>query len=390
MMYQLINFAVPNVIFGMDTIDVVGQEAAKLGAKRALLISGPNVQKSGAVDRAVDSLKKAGIEAVLRIDERSLGEPTTQNAEDAAAFAKDSKAECIIGLGGGSVIDVAKMAAALVVNPGGVSEYLGVEKVPRRGLPTIMMPTTAGTSAEVTKIAVFLDEQTKAKKVVASSALLPDKAIIDPKLTYSCPPTVTANTGIDAFIHAAESYLSANTNPITDNIALGAIEMISKWIGKAYAKPDHSDARYYMSMGSLMAGMVMGNSGTSLIHALSYPIGGEYHINHGRALTPILRACLEHIVVAVEDKLVLMAKAMGEKVDHLPSREGAALCLDALEQMCARLGLPICLEDAGISDKSRVDKWAEGAYAERRLLSRCMCELSLEDCKKIYLAAFRG
>ncbi|MCL2616404.1 MAG: iron-containing alcohol dehydrogenase [Defluviitaleaceae bacterium] len=388
-MYQLINFAVPNVVFGMDTADATGDEAAKLGAKRALLISGPNVHKAGNTDKVLDSLKKAGIEAVLRIEERTLHEPTSQSAEAAAQFAKSEKVDCIIGLGGGSVIDVAKMAAVLVVNPGGAAEYFGVEKVPQRGLPTIMIPTTAGTSAEVTKIAVFLDEATNVKKVVASGALLPNTAIIDPKLTLSCPPTVTANSGIDAFIHAAESFVSTRANPITDSLALGSMEMIAKWIGKAYARPDDLDARYYMSMGSVMAGMVMGNSGTSLVHALSYPIGGEYHINHGRALMPILLSCFDYIMVSMEDKFVQMAHAMGEDVEHLPQREAAKLCLEALEHMCKRLDLPTCFEDMGITDKSRVDQWAIDAYAERRLLGRCARELTVEDCKKIYLASFR-
>jgi alcohol dehydrogenase class IV len=143
-------------------------------------------------------------------------------------------------------------------------------------------------------------------------------------------------------------------------------------------------------MGSLMAGMVLNNAGTSLVHALSYPFGGKYHINHGRALMPILRSCFEYIMVSMEDKFALMAKALGEKTDGLPQREAAALCLDALEHMCKRIDLPTCFEEVGITDKSHVDQWAIDGHAERRLLSRCARELTVEDCKKIYLGAFRN
>ena len=332
-MYQLINFSVPNVVFGMDTVDTAGEETAKLGIKRALLISGPNVQKTGAVDRVMDSLKKAGVETILRIEERSTPEPTAQTAEATAEYAKSEKVDGIIGFGGGSVLDVAKMASGLVVNGGQVREYFGREKVKHRGLPTVMIPTTSGTGAELTKHAIFLDETTNVKKAVASSALLPNTAIIDPKMTLSCPPIVTANAGIDAFLHAFEPFVSTRTNPVTDNIALCAVEMIAKWIGKAYARPDDLTARYYMSMGSFMAGMVLNNAGTSLVHALSYPIGGELHLNHGRALTTIMRSCFEYILISMDDKFAMMATALGENVEGLNTRDAAYCCIDALERI---------------------------------------------------------
>ncbi|MCL2618220.1 MAG: iron-containing alcohol dehydrogenase [Defluviitaleaceae bacterium] len=389
-MFQTINVAVPNVVFGMDSVQNVGQEAAKLGSKRALLLSGPNIEKSGSLEAVAQSLRGEGIECVVRIEARSTVEPTAQSAEEVAAFAKDEGTDCVIGFGGGSVMDVAKMASALVTNPGRAADYFGIDKIPKRGLPTIMIPTTSGTGTEVTRYAVLLDAESNVKKVAASKVLLPSASIIDPKLTVSCPPSVTANTGIDAFMHVAEPFVSTLANPITDSMAISAMEMISKWIGKAYAKGDDLNARYYMSMGSLMSGIIMNNTGTSIVHALSYPIGGEFHINHGRALTPIMRACFEFIMPAVEDKFYIMAKALGEKVDHLSTREGALLCLDALEHMCERLELPTRMEDAGITDKSGIDRWAVDAYAERRLLSRSARDLTVEDIKKIYHASFRN
>ncbi len=387
-MYQSINFATPSVIFGMGSINQTGAEAAKLGAKRALLVTGPNVQKSGSVDRAVDSLRASGIETEVKVEARNTPEPATRIAEEVSVFAREMGADCVIGLGGGSVLDVAKMSAALVINPLRVRDYFGKEKLPARGIPTIMIPTTSGTGAEVTKHAIFLDEETSVKKAVASTNLLPNTAIIDPMLTVSCPPAVTASAGIDAFMHAAEPFVSKAANPITDNLSLNAIALIAKWIGPAFADGDNLDARYYMSLGSLMAGMVLNNAGTSLVHALAYPIGGEYHINHGRSLTPIMLACFDYIMVAKQDKFILMAEALGENVKGLAPYEAAQLCLKSLKALLRRLDLPVCLNDLDITDKSKVDRWAVDAHAEQRLLSRCARTLTVDDIKKIYLASF--
>ena len=194
----------------------------------------------------------------------------------------------IIGLGGGSILDVAKMASALVINPGKTEDYFGKEKVPRRGKPTIIVPTTAGTGAEATKHAIFLDRKSNVKKVVASANLLPNVAIVDPVLTVSCPPAVTASAGIDAFIHSAEAFLSKNANTITDALALESIAIITRWLGPAFADGQEMEARYQMSLGSLMAGVVLNNSGTSLVHAMAYPVGGEHHTPHGVTLSALL------------------------------------------------------------------------------------------------------
>jgi alcohol dehydrogenase len=372
----------------MGCVKETGEQALKLGAKKALLISGPNVERSGNLQPVLDSLKAAGVEYVVQIESRNTPEPTAAIAEEVAAYAKEQKVDCVIGIGGGSVLDVAKMSAALVVNPLRVRDYFGKEKLPSRGIPTIMVPTTSGTGAEVTKHAIFLDEETNVKKAVASSNLLPNTAIVDPMLTVSCPAGVTASAGFDAFLHAAEPFVSKAANPITDSIALEAIAMISKWIGPAYADGSNLDARYYMSMGSIMAGMVLNNAGTSLVHALAYPIGGEYHVSHGKSLTPILLACFDSIMVVQQENFVRMAKAMGENVKGLAPRHAAKLCMDALRELMLRLGLPVCLNDLNITDKSRVDQWAVDAHAEQRLLSRCARNLSVEDIKKIYLASF--
>ncbi len=215
------------------------------------------------------------------------------------------------------------MASALVTNPGTTKDYFGKEKVPQRGKPTIIIPTTAGTGAEVTKHAIFLDRAINVKKVVASSNLLPNCAIVDPVLTMTCPPAVTASAGIDAYIHAAEAFLSKNANTITDALALEAISLITKWLGPAFADGQDREARYHMSLGSLMAGIVLNNSGTSLVHAMAYPVGGEHHTPHGVTLSALLIPCFDYVAVAKAEKMAALARAMGEPIDGLAPREVA-------------------------------------------------------------------
>ena len=387
-MYQLIQFKTPSIIFGMDTISQIGQEAKKLGAGRVLLVTGPRIKEAGLLEKAVSFLKGQSISVEVAVEDRDTPEPATTVVEEVAEIARKGNFDVIIGLGGGSILDVAKMASALLTNPGKTSDYFGKEKVPKRGKPTIIVPTTSGTGAEVTKHAIFLDREANVKKAVASTNLLPDVAIVDPMLTLSCPPNVTASAGIDAFLHAAEPFLSKNANPITDALALEAVSITARWLGPAVAEGQDLDARYYMSLGSVMSGIVLNNSGTSLVHAMAYPVGGEYHTPHGVTLSALVIACFDYIRMAKREKLVRLAKAMGEPVDGLPPREASARALDAIRHLIQSVGLPVSLRDLNITDKTKIPRWAVEAHKEQRLLSRSPRNLSVEDIQKIYENAF--
>ncbi len=387
-MYQLIQFKTPSILFGMDTINQIGQEARKLGAGRVLMVTGPRVKAAGILEKALSFLKGDSISVEVAVEDRDTPEPATTVVEEVAEIARKGNFDVITGLGGGSILDVAKMASALLTNPGKTADYFGKEKVPKRGKPTIIIPTTAGTGAEVTKHAIFLDRESNVKKAVASSNLLPDVAIVDPMLTISCPPPVTASAGIDAFLHAAEPFLSKMANPITDAMALEAISITSRWLGPAFADGQDLDARYYMSLGSVMSGIVLNNSGTSLVHAMAYPVGGEYHTPHGVTLSALVVACFDYIRVSKQEKMVRLARAMGEPVDGLPPREASARALDAVRHLIQSVGLPASLRDLKITDTGKISRWAVEAHKEQRLLSRSPRNLSVEDIQKIYEKAF--
>lgn len=387
-MFQTITFRTPAAIFGMGTIRQVGQEAKKLGAGRVLIVTGPSVRKEKIFDDIVSCLKSESITVEVDVPERDTPEPATDIVDATAGVAKAGSFDVIIGLGGGSVLDVAKMASALLTNPGKTKDYFGKEKVPNRGKPTIMIPTTAGTGAEMTKHAIFHDHEVNVKRAVASTSLLPDVAIIDPMLTASCPPHVTASAGLDAFLHAAEPFVSKNANTVTDTIAMEAIPLLSKWLGPAYCDGGNLEARYHMALGAMMSGMVLNNSGTSLVHALSYPLGGEYHTPHGVTLSALLPACFEYILVARQEKMARLARAMGEVTEGLSEKEAASLAPKAIRHLLKSIGLPTTLRELNVKDRSSLGTWAVEAHKEQRLLSRSPRVLSVEDIETIYEMAW--
>ncbi|NLO55878.1 MAG: iron-containing alcohol dehydrogenase [Thermovirga sp.] len=389
-MWKSISFITPDIVFGMDAVRVTGEKIKYLKGKRVLIITGPSVKSSGALDKVLESVKNAGIDFDVNVQQRSTPEPTTELAEEVARYIVDGKFDVVVGLGGGSILDVAKMSSALTTNPGKTRDYFGPGKVKSKGLPTIMIPTTAGTGSEVTKHAIFLDQENNVKKAVASSALLPDVAIVDPMLTVTSPRKVTSASGFDAWLHAAEPFVSKNANPITDALALQAVSMIAKHLGVAWSDPDDLDARYHVSLGSLMSGMVLNNAGTSLVHALAYPIGGEYHATHGISLSVLLISCFKAIAASKGERLVQIARAMGENVDGLSTREGVEVALDAMAAFMKSVELPISLEEIGITDRSGVERWAVEGWNERRLLGRCARDLTVEDIAAIYRDAFEA
>ncbi|MDR1732410.1 MAG: iron-containing alcohol dehydrogenase, partial [Synergistaceae bacterium] len=328
-MWQTIPFRAPKITFGMNAVQQVGSEVKALNVKNVFLITGPSVKNSGALEAVEKSLKEASIAWEVHVLERTTSEPTTDMAENAAKLIQEKGSDLVIGLGGGSVLDVAKMAAALTANPGKVREYFGPGKVKNKGTKSLMIPTTAGTGSEVTQHAIFLDVENNVKKAVASQSIMADVAVVDPMLTVTSPRKVTAASGFDAWLHAAEPFLSKNANPITDALSLEAVRIITRNLGPAWADPNNLDARYNMSLGCLMSGFSLANAGTSLVHAMAYPIGGEFHTPHGISLSVLLLSCFRAIAASKGERLIRLAEAMGENVAGLPVREGVDVALRA-------------------------------------------------------------
>ncbi len=374
----------PRILSGPGTLAELGSEAKRLGASRLLLVSDPGLVEAGLVERAKAVVEEAGLSVELFTDVSA--DPPYEIAEAAAAKAKEVQAELVVGLGGGSSIDVAKIAAVLATNPGPVSKYFGVELIPGPGLPTIMVPTTAGTGSEVTPIAILSDEGEQLKKGVVSSYLFPAVAILDPELTLSLPPQVTAATGMDALIHAVEAFTSVKATDMTDLLAMRAMELIFSNIRTAFANGADLAARERMLEGSMLAGMAFANAGVTAVHAFAYPIGAQFHIPHGVANSIMLVPVMRFNMLGNLEKFAVMAEIFGEPTEGLSLREAAEAAVDALYTLSRDLSIPEHLREFGVEEE-HIPQLAEGVMKVTRLLANNPRVLTLADAERIYREA---
>jgi alcohol dehydrogenase len=276
--------------------------------------------------------------------------------------------------------------AVVAANHGRAVDYLGLNKVPGPGLPTIMVPTTAGTGSEVTFTAVFIRKDLKKKEGMNSPYLYPDLALLDPELTLSLPPGPTATTGLDALCHAIESYTSINASPLSEMISLEAIRLISDNLRTCVHDGNNLEAREQMLLGSLYAGLGLANAGVTAVHSLSYPLGGKYGIPHGLANTILLAPVMAFNVPAALEKFAIIAETMGEVVDNLPLREAAYLALDAVEALIEDCGVDTKLSDFKIGEKD-FPGLAKVAMTVARPLANNPRPVTIANAIEIYGAA---
>jgi alcohol dehydrogenase len=308
-------------------------------------------------------------------------------ADEAAKAAVKGKCDIVIGIGGGSSMDVAKAAAVVAGNKAKAVDFLGLNKVPGPGLPMIMIPTTAGTGSEVTFTAVFVRKDLKKKEGMNSHYLYPDVALLDPMLTLSLPPQPTAATGIDALCHAIESYTSINASPMSELVSLDAICLIAENLRTCVHNGNNIEAREKMLLGSLYAGLGLANAGVTAVHSLSYPLGGKFGISHGLANTMMLPAVMVYNIPAAHEKFAMIAEAMGELVDDLSLREAAYQAVEAVDSLIEDCGIYSTLNDFGIKEQD-FPELAKVAMTVARPLANNPRKITVEDAIEIYEDAF--
>lgn len=384
-MFPMMRFRTPIIIFGMNTASLIAEEVRKLGGKSVFILTDQGVIQAGLLEKILEPLKKEKID--YEVFDQVEAEPSIENLLAAVQKAKESQVDLFIGLGGGSVMDTTKMASVLKVQNLDIRDLFGIDKVTKPGLPTIMLPTTSGTGSEVTRNAVFADKAENLKKVVSSQAIVPTVAIVDPMLTVTMPPHITAATGIDAFIHAVESYVAVNASPLTDPLAWEATRLIAENLGPAVANGQDLQARYNMSLGSLLAGITLNNAGVGAVHALAYPVGAEYHVPHGIANVVTFIPTMEYISMARIPKFAQLAAAMGEPVTDISQREAANRGIRAMRDLIEKVGLPTRLRDIG-ANADRIPAMAQAAFKEKRLLGNTPRQLTEDDIRKIFEASF--
>ncbi|WP_427183658.1 iron-containing alcohol dehydrogenase [Bordetella bronchialis] len=381
------------LIFGFGQRHALSAVAGKLG-RRALLITDARLAGDPALQAMADRLAKGGL--AVRVDGSTLPDVPVDSAMARAAAARDFAPDLVIGVGGGSCLDMAKCVAVLLTHGGQPQDYYGEYKVPGPVMPLIAIPTTAGTGSEVTPVAVLSDTERSLKVGISSPHLIPTVSICDPELTLTCPPGLTAIAGADALTHAIEAYTAIRREPLpgiaqervfvgknalSDHFALRAIELL--WQGLAQAVHEGSDraARAKVMMGATLAGLAFGVAGTAAAHAIQYPVGALTHTAHGAGV-----ACLMPYVMAwnaprIQDELAQMARAMG-----LPGTQAVIPAVAALFQA---IGIPPTLRDLGLAE-DRIDWVAEQSCGIARLVQNTPRPLSLPDMRTLVMAAYTG
>lgn len=377
--YTLLNTG--RVIAGPDSIESIADVVADFGATRVLIISDKGVARAGLIERPKALLEAAG--ATVTVIDDTPPEPDVGQVESIFEEAKKQSCELVIGIGGGSAMDVAKIIAVLLNNEVSLRDLLNKAPIARRGLPTLMVPTTAGTGSEATPNSIVLVPEDDLKVGIVSPKLMPDCVILDPKMTVGLPPAITASTGMDALTHAIECYASNKGNPFSELFALKAITLISRSIRRAFTHGSDLDARHDMLLGAMYGGMCIATSSTTAVHALAYPLGGKYRIAHGISNAILLPYVMRFNSVGNEGKFRDMAVAMGLDVSLLTDEQAANSLIDSLFALNRDLQIPADLKRWNITEAD-LETLVEGAAKVTRLLDNNPRPMSNDDIRAIY------
>ncbi len=371
--------------FGAGSITNLAKTVKDFKGSNVFLVVDPGLVKAGLISPITAPLKKAKIP--FTVYDKIDPEPGLKLADKGTKIAKKSGCDCVVGVGGGSAMDVAKAVAILLTNGGKAVDYLGLGLIKKPGVPKIMVPTSSGTGAEVTFTAVFINEKTGSKGGMNGDPLYPDAAILDPELTRSLPPHVTAFTGIDALTHALEAYTSTQAHTISEMYSLEAISLIADNLPAAYANGANLEARSAMLMGSLLGGKALATAGVGLVHAMAYPMGGMFGIPHGLANAVLLPFVVEYNLIGNLEKFAVLAETLGQNTEDLTLRESANLCVDALFNLNDDVGIPATLKDLNIPFDA-IPEMAKIALTVTRPVENNPRQPSLKDVIAIYETAF--
>jgi alcohol dehydrogenase class IV len=372
------------VVFGSGSINSIKGQVSRLGCKKPLVITGPRLGSSSLLDELRRPIEESGME--FRVYDRVSPEPPAETIAEAVGVIRQGGYDLLVGFGGGSTMDFAKIASILAVHDARIEDMAGNDRVPAKGLPTIMVPTTSGSGSEVSPVAVLSFPDQGMKRGIASLRLIPDAALVDPVLTLGLPSEITANTGVDALIHGIESFLSVKANPLSENLSLMACENIARNLVRAVRFGGDLEAREGMSLGSLAAGLAFSMAGTAAVHALAYPLGGQFHVPHGAANAVMLRPLLEFNLPACQERFARLAMAFGVAIPGDLQGSAEAFVRFVID-LSEKAGVRTHLRDLGIP-REALATMAKAAMEEIRLLENNPRALTREDAERLYSEAW--
>ena len=370
------------IVFGTGCIQTLVEDYRKLGFKKLFVLTAPPIRPL--IDEALAALQADGV--TTEVFQDIVAEPTVTDFKTILAHARRFGADSVIGIGGGSVLDVTKLVAAFIQSDQQVEDCFGTGFIKQKGLWFACLPTTAGTGSEVSPNAILLDERDHLKKGIVSPYLIADAAYVDPKLTWTVPAKVTADTGMDALTHCIEAYTNKFAHPAVDIYALQGIRLISANLERTVKNGQDQEAREALALGSLYGGLCLGPVNTAAVHALSYPLGGEFHIPHGLSNAILLPSVMKFNTPANLKRYAEVAVAMG----CAPGRddnETAQRGVDFIYQLADAVGIPKKLTDLGIP-QTAVPGMAKAAMEVQRLLKNNPREVTEQDAREIYNSLF--
>jgi len=344
-------FPVPtDVHFGLGVLQTLPVQVKSLGAQKAFLVTDPGLRAAGILDQIVGLLQAHSIP--VTVCDQVVADSGSKLIDSTVMELKQSGADIVIGVGGGSSLETAKAIGALATNPGSCLDYIGLHNVRNKSLPVIAIPTTAGTGSEVTLWSVFTDEDKKIKTAIGSFLLYPSIALCDPELTLNLPPHLTASTGMDALGHAIECYTNNACQPISAALALRAIELIGYYLRSAVLNGRDRQSRYGMMLAGTMAGIAMNPTRLGLAHALAMPLGSwNLRVPHGIAVAVTLPVVMEFNYLAEPGRFADVARALGCRIDHLTRLDAARCSIDAVRSLLSDLGISTSLSGYGLREE---------------------------------------
>jgi alcohol dehydrogenase len=375
------------ILFGRGALKQLGEEAKSIGVHRIAVITDVGVEKAGIVDK---------VTAVLMQEEIDYGvwnkvepEPSLTVGEAAIDFVRNEKYDSVLGLGGGSSLDTAKVAAAAITNQGRLEDWVK-EPFPRQPAPFLLIPTTAGTGSEVSNAAVFATPEVK--YALYSPLMYPDVALVEPDLTRTLPPSLTAYTGVDALCHAIEAYVSLDASPITDTLALKAISLVTKNIRSAYKDGENMYSRTSMAFAALLAGMAFGNAGTVLGHACGYAYvypATSLHFPHGYSIGTTMPYVLEYNASASLEKHAAITELLGESTEGLSLRSSAFRCAVGFKKLLQELDMPTSLQAVGVT-RGMIPSIARNVFRSPKHVARNPRKVTVDGMIELFTKAHDG
>jgi alcohol dehydrogenase class IV len=385
-MFKDFTFFVPRLVFGIGSSKKLSELAKKLGCSRALCIYDKGVKSAGVIDPIIAALNDGGISTV-ETDE-VMPDPSMDLVDKVAKLGRDEKVDIVIAIGGGSSIDTGKTARMLMTNPGKASDYIvdyGVDLFKEKGLPYIVVPTTAGTGSEVTFSSVLTDTEKDRKVAVRDFIKMPvDYAVLDPEVTIALPPKITAACGMDVLTHATEAFLKPTASPLGDAMNIYATEMCMGSLEEAVKNGRNIEARARMMIASTMAGIGMASSGVHLAHGMAHAMGTAWHLSHGVACALALPYMFEHVCEMMPEKTKKLAKAMGIDLDEdVSPKDAKDVLVNRTRELSSAIGIPTAKE-LGLTVEKDLDDIIRFTAREQKLCQQSIRPFTGEDSERYY------